>query len=133
MSCPLTVSCSDPASGVASRVYMGERPVRGRARIYPAPSYQRRVCPLDAVDGILDHFGICNIHAPVMIQVVHLPIAVVIDEDVIGIPIHMTAQGRAPPRVAASGVVLRGSESAQHPDAIRVDPVLLQVLQDELV
>src|SRR3954471_19150632 len=83
LSCPLAISCSDPASGVASRVNMGEGPVRGRAGIYAAPSYQRRVCPLDAIDRILNDFGICNIHAPVVIQVVHLAITIVVDEDVI--------------------------------------------------
>src|SRR3982751_5646325 len=91
----LAVSCSSPASGIASRVDMGERPVRGRAGIYAAPSYQRRLCPLDPIDGVTDHFGICNIHAPVMIQVVHLAISVVVDEDVVGVPVHVTAQSGA--------------------------------------
>src|SRR5881398_3700868 len=114
LSCPLAISCSDPASGVASRVDMGERPVRGRAGIYAAPSYQRRVCPLDAIDRVKYHFGICNIHAPVVIQVVHLPISIVVDEDVVSIPIHMSAQGGAAAGIASGGVVLRRSESAQN-------------------
>src|SRR3954470_13061413 len=128
LSCPLAISCSDPASGVASRVNMGERPVRGRAGIYAAPSYQRRVCPLDAIHRILNDFGICNIHAPVMIQVVHLPVAVVVDEDVVGVAIHMAAQSSASARVPATGVVLRRSEPAHHADAGRVDSVLSQIL-----
>src|SRR5437868_12818765 len=121
MCCPLAISCSDPASGVASRVYIGERPVRGRAGIYAAPSYQRRVCPLDAIHRILNDFGICNIHAPVMIQVVHLPISIVVDKDVVGIPIHMAAQSGAAPRIASTGVVLWRSEAAHDAHSSGID------------
>src|SRR4051812_14268503 len=133
LSCPLAVSCSDPASGVASRVYMGKGPVRRRARIYPAPSYQRRVCPLDAIYRVLNDFGICNIHAPVVIEVVHRAVSVVVDEYVVGIAVHMAAQGGASPWVAAPGVVLRCAEPAHDSDTGGIDSVVLQVLEHQLV
>src|SRR3954463_6316339 len=133
LSCPLAISCSDPASGVASRVNMGERPVRGRAGIYAAPSYQRRVCPLDAIDRILDDFGICNIHAPVMIQVVHLAVAIVVDEDVVGIAVHVAAEGGAAPRIPSPGVVLRRSEAAHDADSVGIDSLFGQLRQYEFV
>src|SRR3954464_2593852 len=133
LSCPLAVSCSDPASGIASRIYMGERPVCRRAGIYAAPSYQRRVCPLDAIDRILNDFGICNIHAPVVIQVVHLAITIVVDEDVIGIAVHVSAERRASSRVPSAGVVLGGSETAHHANPIGIDAQFGQLRQHQFV
>src|SRR2546423_6509691 len=91
------------------------------------------MCPLDAVYGGQYDLSICNIHAPVVIQVVHLPVSVVVDEDVVGIAIHMAAERRPSPRIPAAGVVLRSSKPAHYPDAPNVGAVLLEVSQDELV
>ena len=91
------------------------------------------MCPLDAVDGILNDLGICNIHAPVVIQVVHLAVAVVVDEDVVGVPVHVAAQSCASAGVSPASVVLRGPESAQDPHPVGIDAVLLEILKDQLV
>jgi hypothetical protein len=91
------------------------------------------VCPLDTVDGILNNLGICNIHAPVVIQVVHLPVAVIIDEDVVGISVHMAAEGCPASGVASARIVLGCPEAAHDSDASRIYPVLLEILEDELV
>ena len=64
----------------------------GSARVHTNPSYQRRVCRFDAIGGGKYHPGVTNVYAPVMIQVVHVAISVVIYVDVGGISIHMAAQ-----------------------------------------
>src|SRR6202022_3472868 len=63
----------------------------------------------------------------------HLPVPVVIDVDVVGVAVHMPAKRGATSRVASAGVVLGRSKATQDTDTGRIDPVLLEVLEHELV
>ena len=64
----------------------------GSARVHTNPSYQRRVCRFDAIGGGKYHPGVTNVYAPVVIQVVHAAISVVVYVNVGRISVHVPAQ-----------------------------------------
>src|SRR4030095_106358 len=106
-----SLSGSDPASSIASHVNVNERSVPAFRRIHACPAYQPRVFALHTIDCGEDHLAVPDIELPVVVEVVHPAIAVVIDEDVGRVAVHMATQRRAPAWISARHVVLRRTKS----------------------
>jgi hypothetical protein len=67
------------------------------------------------------------IHTPVPIEVVHPPVAVVVDEDVGGVAVLMPAILRPPTAPDPALIVLRGSEAAHHRHSTDGNALALQL------
>ena len=65
---------------------------------------------LHTIDALLENARVAEVHAPVAIEVVHAAVAVVVNEDVGGVAVHVPAQGRAAARITAGHVVARRPE-----------------------
>src|SRR5687768_17429708 len=111
---------------------MSEWAVGRSARIHADSPYQRRMCRFDAVGGLLYHPGVANVHLSVAIQVIHVAVSVVVDEDVGCVTIHMAAQGGASTRVPAAHVVLWRAETAHDGYAVSANSVRAQIVEDQL-
>src|SRR3954467_3382018 len=71
-----------PAGPVPARIYVNERTVPGRGSIQSSPAHELRIGSLHALLGLENHPGVVDIDLPVVVEVVHRTIPVVIDEDV---------------------------------------------------
>ena len=77
-------------------------------------SHEVGVRALHLLDRLQDHLRVARVDAPVAIEIVHPPVAVVVHEHVRGVAVHVPALPRAPAALAAPRVVLRRAEAAHH-------------------
>src|SRR3954463_8026625 len=87
---------------------------------------------LDPVHGRRNDPGVVNRDLSVMVEVVHLTVAIAVDVDVRRISIHMAAEVRSAAGIAARVVVLRGPKAAHDLHAVGVDPMRLEIGENEL-
>src|SRR5687768_4024931 len=73
------VKSASPAGAGPTDVDVRERPVRPRGAIETATADECRVGPLDALGGVEDHLRVTMIDPTVAVQIVHAPVAVVVD------------------------------------------------------
>ncbi len=85
-------------------------------RLLVGPSAQDRVLAFDALRGAHDDPAVSGIDAAITVQVVHAPVAVVVDEEIHGVAVHVARQCAAPGRVATRPVVRRRPEAADDAD-----------------
>src|SRR5262249_23281105 len=107
-----SVAGSAPSGAKAAHVNVSERPMSATCGIDANAAYERGVLSLHAIGRLLNDFGVARIDASVMVEVIHRAVAVVVDEDVRRVAVHVAAQVRATGGVAAVHVVSRGTEAA---------------------
>ena len=98
----------------------------------PRPADQAGCSLFDAVDRGKNDLGVLDVQLAVVVEVVHPAVAIVVDEDVGRVAVHVSAERRAAARITAADVVLRRTESAHDVHAARRIAVLLEVLQHQL-
>src|SRR3954463_524861 len=86
---------------------MGKRSTAARVSIEPGTADELGVPRFDSLDGVEDHFHVGEIDLTVAIQVGHLAVAFLVDEDVRRISELMAAVTGA--ALAANGEVVRRS------------------------
>src|SRR5437867_4031004 len=121
-----------PPCSVTARIDMNERPVPGPGRINAGPANKLRVRYFDAIHSGLDYLAVRHGDTAVMVEVVHQPVSVGVDEYVDSVAVHMTAELGAPSGIPSADVVLRRAEAAHHPDSADVDATRLKIGQNEL-
>src|SRR4051812_14401246 len=81
-----------PAGPVPARIDVNERSVpRGRS-IQASATHEIGICPLHPLLGLQNHPRVVDVDLAVMVEVVHGPVAVIVDEDVAGVAVHVPAE-----------------------------------------
>src|SRR5690606_29594867 len=120
-----------PPRPLAPNVDVDERPVYAVVPVDPGTPDQLGVPPLYRFDGFKDNARIARVATAVAIQVVHVPVAVVVDPDVRRVAVLMTAQ-RGASLVEPLTIVLRRPVAAHDDHLFGADPARVQLLHDEL-
>src|SRR5258708_25599891 len=87
---------------------------------------------LDTIDCRCDDPGVLDVDAPVMVEVVHDAIAVIVDEDVRRVAVHVSAETGSTGWIATASVVLRPAESPHHVHTVDANSVRLEIPQHQL-
>ena len=125
--------CPAPAGANPAGVDVGKRAVGPGRLVDPAAAGELGVHPLDPLHRGDYHSRIPGVDAPVVIEVVHASVTVVVDEDVRGVA-ELVAAVLRPPTAPADTllVVLGGAEAGHHPHVLDPHPVRLEIFDHEL-
>src|SRR5687767_15005559 len=104
--------------------------MRGVRAIDTNPTRELGMATLDALYGVENDARIAVVHLPVTVQVVHMPIPIVIDENVRRITVHVPTQAGSP--FATRTVVLRRAKATHHRHMTNGDALAIQFSNDEL-
>src|SRR5687767_298049 len=111
---------------------MNERSVPTACDIHACPPDQLGIGAFHQVNGLLYEPRIANIDATVAVEVVHCAVSIVIDVDVRGIAVHVSAETGTASRVAAARVVGRSAKPAHDGYSVHSDALPLQLGENEL-
>jgi len=100
-----------PSGALAANIDMGERTSGSAGVIEASPANKIGVLALDALDCRENDSRIGKVHSTVAIQVVHPPVAVIVDDDVGSVTELMPTVARAATLIPESKVVVRGPEA----------------------
>ena len=87
---------------------------------------------LHPLDGAQNHARIARVDSAVAIQIVHPAVAVVVDEHVGRITVHVSAQLRAAAGTPAVAIVPGRAEAAHHRHVLNRDTCLLEIRDHQL-
>ena len=97
-----------PARAISSDVDVRERPVGARCAIHANAAHQILVLPLHLLHRVQNHSRVPIIDASIVVQIIHAAVAIVVDEDIGRVPVHVATDLRASPSLAAARALYSG-------------------------
>src|SRR6478672_763367 len=121
-----------PPGPLSAGVDVGEGTVGPGRAVQAGTAGQLGVRALDALDGLQNDARVAGIDSPVVIEIVHATVLVVVDEHVRRVAELMAAIARPAAAADALRIVLRRSEAGHDDHVLDANAVRLEVLDHEL-
>jgi len=128
----LRVAAQHPAGALSANVDVGKWAGRSARGIQPDTADKIGIRTLDSLDSRQHDPSVGEVHAAVVIDVVHTAVLVGVDDDIRSVTKLMTAVQRPPALGAEPKVVVGCAKSGEHVHSGGANSVSLEVLDDEL-
>ena len=125
-------SAANPASALSSNVDVRERTSGSAGGIQTYSTDEIWIRALHPLDSGQDHARVGEVYAAVVIDVVHPPVVVTVDDHVSRVTELMAAVARPPALVSELEVVVRCAKSRQDVHSVGADAVSLEILNHKL-